>query len=242
MRDKTGQKSALAGSRLKVGAAVRARRMAAGLSLSELADRIDVALSTMSKIETGKLPTSFERLDSISRALGVDIAEFLGEGGVAPAPRSPLSFGMRRSVTEPGEGTLVDAGGYLEWFLAPDLLNKAFQPLIAEILLEKIEDYGPFTQHVGEEFNYVLEGEVEFHTDIYAPVRLKAGASIYFDAEMKHAHLRVGKERCRLLAILSPRAASAIPLEKGRSALKVVDPGGAEATDQPVARRRAKAS
>src|ERR1051325_2783403 len=73
MRDKTGQKSALAGSRLKVGAAVRARRMAAGLSLSQLADRIDVALSTMSKIETGKLPTSFERLDSISRALGADI-------------------------------------------------------------------------------------------------------------------------------------------------------------------------
>lgn len=242
MREKTGQKSALAGSRLKVGAAIRAKRMAAGLSLAQLADRIGVALSTMSKIENGKLPTSFERLDGISRALDVDLAEFLGEGGVVPPPRSPLAFGMRRSVTEPGEGTLVDAGGYLEWFLAPDLLHKAFQPLIAEILLENIEDYGPFTQHVGEEFNYVLEGEVEFHTDVYAPIRLKAGASIYFDAEMKHAHLRVGKARCRVLAILSPRPASAASREQDRLALKIVGAGGDEATGEPVVRRRRKAS
>lgn len=233
MREKTGQKSALASSRLKVGAAIREKRVAAGLSLAELAGRVGVALSTMSKIENGKLSTSFERLESVSRALNADLAEFLGEHGVSLPPPSPLSFGMRRSVTQPEDGMLVDAGGYLEWFHASDLLNKRFQPVVAEILLEDIGDYGPFTQHSGEEFNYVLEGEVEFHTEIYAPVRLKAGSSIYFDAEMKHAHIRVGKERCRILAILCPRAEPFTATERERHRLRVVEANDSAQPQEP---------
>ncbi|WP_054589296.1 helix-turn-helix domain-containing protein [Sphingopyxis macrogoltabida] len=242
MREKTGQKSALASSRLKVGAAVREKRVAAGLSLAQLAEQIGVALSTMSKIENGKLSTSFERLDSICRALDADLAEFLGSEGMAVAPPSPLSFGMRRSVTLPDEGTLIDAGGYLEWFLAADLLNKRFQPIIAEILLDDIANYGPFTSHSGEEFNYVLEGEVEFHTEIYAPVRLAAGASIYFDAEMKHAHIRIGKGRCRILAILCPRAEAAASAGRDYNSLHVVGANTDDVGSSPDALPMRKAS
>lgn len=232
MREKTEHKSALASSRMKVGAAIREKRVAAGLSLAELAKRVGVALSTMSKVENGKLSTSFERLESIGRALNSDLAEFLGGRGIPLPAASPLSFGMRRSVSQPGEGTLIDGGGYLEWYLASDLLNKCFQPIIAEILLESIADYGPFTQHSGEEFNYVLEGEIEFHTEIYAPVRLKAGSSIYFDGEMKHAHIRVGKGPCRILGILCPRAEPAMGEMRARSSLRVVEAGnGSEMGD-----------
>ena len=72
--------------------------------------------------------------------------------------------------------------------------------------------------------NYVLEGEMEFHTEIYAPVRLTAGSSIYFDAEMKHAHVRVGKGTCRILAILCPRME---PLGAAdRRSMRIVDAEG----------------
>lgn len=229
MREKSGDKAELSGSRLKVGAAIRAKRQAEGLSLADLADRIGVALSTMSKIENGKISTSFERLDGIARALGADLAEFLGAAPAAATPQ-PIGYGMRRSITRPEDGTMVDAGTYLEWFLAPDMLHKRFQPIVAEILLTDIADYGPFTQHSGEEFNYVLEGEVEFHTEIYAPVRLKAGSSIYFDAEMKHAHIKVGDSPCRLLAILCPRAEPIAVPPADRRGLRVV-----EADDKPDA-------
>lgn len=224
MREKTGGKDALASSRIKVGAAIRAKRQAAGLSLAELADRIGVALSTMSKFENGKISTSFERLDSISRALQADLTEFLGAGGdVAPSASHAPVYGMRRSITRPEDSSMVDAGSYLEWYHAADMLHKRFQPMFVEILLDDIADYGPFTQHSGEEFNYVLEGEMEFHTEIYAPVRLKAGSSIYFDAEMKHAHIRVGEGPCRILGILCPRAEPiGQPLPERRS-LRVVE-------------------
>lgn len=223
MREKTGRKEALASSRVRVGAAIRAKRQAAGMSLAELADRIGVALSTMSKIENGKISTSFERLDSISRALQADLAEFLGTGGaVAASQAQQHAYGMRRAITRPEDGSMVDAGAYLEWYHAADMLHKRFQPMTVELLLDDIADYGPFTRHSGEEFNYVLEGEMEFHTEIYAPVRLKAGSSIYFDAEMKHAHIKVGDAPCRMLGILCPRAEPLGQQQIERRSLRVV--------------------
>ena len=241
MRAKRGQKDILASSRLRVGSAIRARRVAAGLSLAELAERIGVALSTMSKIENGKISTSFERLEGISQALGADLSEFIGSNGdvASLSPQNRPAYGTRRSITQPEDGKMVDAGTYLEWFHATDMLHKRFQPVIAEILIEDIADYGPFTQHSGEEFNYILEGELEFHTDVYAPVRLKAGSSIYFDAEMKHAHVKVGKAPCRLLGILCPRAEPLGQNELERRHLRVINPDNdeQEATDPDAPRR-----
>lgn len=225
MREKTGRKDDLANSRVKLGAAIRAKRVLSGLSLAELANRIGVALSTMSKIENGKISTSFERLDSVSRALQADFAEFLGAGATASVPAAHArAYGMRRSITRPEDSRLMDAGSYLEWFHASDMLQKRFQPIVAELLVDDVADYGPFTQHSGEEFNYVLEGEIEFHTEIYAPVRLKAGSSIYFDAEMKHAHIRVGAGPCRMLAILCPRVEPVNAAE--RPSMRIVESAG----------------
>jgi transcriptional regulator with XRE-family HTH domain len=238
MRQKTGRSEDLLNSRLKVGAAIRTKRVAAGLSLAELASRIGVALSTMSKIENGKISTSFERLDSVSQALGADLTELLGpdaSGSLSAAPSR--SYGMRRSITRPEECPMMDAGSYLEWFHASDMLQKRYQPMVAEILIDDIADYGPFTQHSGEEFNYVLEGEVEFHTEIYAPARLKVGSSIYFDAEMKHAHVKVGTETCRILAIVCPRVEPDAARE--RRSLRVIEANdqAPEADDRPGTRR-----
>lgn len=224
MRETNGGKDELTGSRLKLGKAIRAKRVAAGLSLADLAARIGVALSTMSKIENGKISTSFERLDSVSRALEADLAEFMGAGvGAAGAGQPAISgaYGMRRSITRPEDCPMMDAGSYVEWFHASDMLQKRYQPIVAELLVEDVAEYGAFTQHSGEEFNYVLEGEMEFHTEIYAPTRIKAGSSIYFDAEMKHAHVRVGKERCRILAILCPRQEPDLAVE--RRSMRVVE-------------------
>jgi len=195
------------GSHARIGQGIRRKRLEAGWSLAELAKLAGVAVSTMSKIENGKISTSFERLDAIGRALGADLAEFLqdelrpAKDDSAPA----ISHGTRRSVTRSGDGRHVDAGHYINIYHAVDILHKKSQPLVAEILIDNIKDYGPFTSHPGEEYNYILEGELEFHTKVYQPVVLKAGDSIYFDSEMEHAHIRVGAGPCRLLAVLMAR-------------------------------------
>jgi oxalate decarboxylase/phosphoglucose isomerase-like protein (cupin superfamily) len=50
---------------------------------------------------------------------------------------------------------------------------------------------------------------VVFHTELYAPVLLQAGDSVYFDSSMGHAYLRVGDGPCRVLTVCSDAASLA---------------------------------
>ena len=47
----------------------------------------------------------------------------------------------------------------------------------------------------------MLEGAVELHTDLYEPVRLEAGDSIYYDARMGHLCVSVSAEDALVLWI-----------------------------------------
>ncbi|HWM67442.1 MAG TPA: XRE family transcriptional regulator [Steroidobacteraceae bacterium] len=201
----------------RIGRAIRQRRQGLGLSLGETAAQLGVAISTLSKLENGLVPITFERLDAISRLLKVDMAALLAE-----APQDTTSslaesggsrrekFGVRKSVTRAQNAVPVDGGAYTLHFHGADLLEKHVQPLVAEIHVTDIKEYGPYTRHPGEEFNYVLSGEMDFHTDVYAPVRLKVGDSVYFDAEMGHAHTRVGNAKCTILSVLIPRSSEMV--------------------------------
>lgn len=59
------------------GVLVRRARMAAGVSLRELARRIEVSPGTISAVETGKTQLTFTRLQQIAAALGKTAAELL---------------------------------------------------------------------------------------------------------------------------------------------------------------------
>jgi transcriptional regulator with XRE-family HTH domain len=198
----------------RIGRAIRLRRQALGLSLTATAAQLGIAISTLSKLENGLVPITFQRLDAISRLLKVDMAALLAE---APQDTSTSSitenrqkFGVRKSVTRAQNAVPVEGGVYTLHFHGTDLLEKHVQPLVAEIHITDFKEYGPYTRHPGEEFNYVLSGEVEFHTDVYAPVRLKVGDSVYFDAEMGHAHTKIGNAKCTMLSVLIPRSSEMV--------------------------------
>ena len=207
----------LGSAQLRIGRAIRNRRKELGLSLEQLAAELGVAMSTVSKLENGLVAITFERLDAISKILKVDMAALLSDqtkgSATAPANTAPpvrKNFGTRRSITRSDAAVPVEGGVYTLSFHATDLLDKRVQPAIAEIHITDIADYGPYTHHSGEEFNYIMSGEVEFYTDVYAPVRLKAGDSVYFDAEMGHAHIRIGDEKCVMMVVLIARSGESI--------------------------------
>ena len=212
-------KAAQSLSQLRVGKAIRARRSELGVSLAALAGDLGLAVSSLSKLENGLTPITCERLERISRLLDVDMASLLADSSSRPRAADEgrgadedarEGFGARRTVTRAGREQAVEAGVYTLLFHSTDLLEKRFQPLIAEVHCTDIADYGAFTRHDGEEFNFVLTGALQFHTDVYSPVVLNAGDSIYFDAEMGHAHVRVGEGPCRILAMITPRTARTV--------------------------------
>lgn len=77
--------------------AIRAARRAAGLSLRELARRIEVSPATLSAVENGRTGLSVARLARLAEALGVSPARLLGgPPAVAPGRPAPAEHGAWR--------------------------------------------------------------------------------------------------------------------------------------------------
>jgi transcriptional regulator with XRE-family HTH domain len=188
------------------GETIRAMRKRAGLTLTELSNRTGLAVSTLSKLEMGNVSLSYDKLMLISKGLEIDMAELLDS---TPHAGSAASYGGRRVVQRAGEGQHVETRSYSQSYLATELLNKRFVPIHVELhartLDEFIAEFGDFIRHPGEEFTYVIEGEVAFHTELYAPLLLHAGDSVYFDSEMGHAYLKASDGPCRTITTCSPR-------------------------------------
>ena len=62
---------------MKLGENIRRYRQEAGLSLRELADRVDVTYSTLSHYENGYTVPRYDTLKRLARALGVDSVYYL---------------------------------------------------------------------------------------------------------------------------------------------------------------------
>lgn len=181
----------------RFAAIVRRLRQQAGLTLQALGERSGLSISTLSKIENGQLSPTYETLLRLADGLQVDVAGlFDAEAGAAAASG-------RRSVTRRGQGILHDTPQYEYELLCADLSRKQFVPLRTRIKAHGIEAFPRLSRHDGEEFFYVLSGVVELHTEHYAPIRLEAGDSCYFDSSMGHACVSAGDEDAQILWISS---------------------------------------
>lgn len=184
------------------GAALRRLRSQKGLTLADVSRRTGLPLSTLSKVENDKMALTYDKLVRISEGLSVDIGRlFTAEPDVAPEP--PDAPSGRRSIARVGEGSAIETADYRYLYPAADLLKKRFVPMIIEAKARALAEVGEFSRHQGEEYVYVLEGAVELHTDLYAPLRLAAGESIYFDSAMSHAFVAAAPGPCRFLSICS---------------------------------------
>ena len=182
------------------GVALRALRMQRGWTLAEVSKRTDLPISTLSKIENDKMSLSYDKLARLSTGLGVDISQLFMPQIVG------MANGMvngRRSVTRAGQGQAIETDNYWHLYPAADFLNKRFVPVIAELRARTLEEFGDMIRHTGEEYAFILEGTVEFHTELYAPLTLHQGDSLYFDSGMGHAYLAAGPGPCRVLSICS---------------------------------------
>lgn len=183
---------------VRPGAAMKALRLERGWSLAEVSRRSGLPISSLSKIENDKMEVTLDRLLRISVALEVDAA------GLFVAQASPpvvTETGGRRSLTRAGEGEIVDTHIGRYHYLAYELVNKGSIPIVIDVTARSLEEFGDFNRHPGEELLFVLEGELDFYTSLYIPVRLNAGDSMYFDSNMGHAYIAAGMGRCRILSV-----------------------------------------
>jgi mannose-6-phosphate isomerase-like protein (cupin superfamily) len=74
-------------------------------------------------------------------------------------------------------------------------------PIIIDVQARSVEELGGLVRHSGEEYLYVLKGTMELHSDLYAPLPLGAGDSVYFDSGMAHGYVRTTADQCTVLAV-----------------------------------------
>ena len=204
--------------RARLGAALKTLRQQKGWTLAEVSRRTGFSVPTLSKVENDKLSLSYDKLIRVSEGLEVDIAQLFAP---VEGPAAPATITGRRSINKSGDGDLVATSNYDYVYLSGDVTRKKFIPILTEIRAHSIEEFGELVRHAGDEFIFVLEGELEVHTDLYAPVVLAKGESAYLDSTMGHAYLSVGNRDATIICVCAgddhPRTPSKKSREHGRT-------------------------
>lgn len=179
---------------LPIGPRIKALRKERGRSLAGLAASAGLSEATLSRVENAQTLVSAHHLYMLSRALDVDITRFFDE-----EPK-PIGNGIR-SVCRKGEGAGLATARYQAQVLCTDLANKKMHPAINTVSVRTLDEAGGLSRHEGEEFVYVLDGELILASEFYEPLQLEAGDSVYFDSRMGHAYLAGEKGPVRILVV-----------------------------------------
>ena len=165
----------------KIGERLAALRNERKLSLDELAARSGVSESELGAIESGRHSPSIAPLVKASRALGVRLGTFLDDAEVS----GPLVVrgGQASEVMRVTESDSQKIGTLSFFSLAKGKAGRSMEPFIVDIRPGAKE--ATLSTHEGEEFIYVLEGEVELRYGA-DEIKLAAGDSVYYDSIVPH--------------------------------------------------------
>jgi len=165
---------------LKLGERVKGLRLGQNLTLEEASKLTGLARSTLSKIENEQISPTFSVVHKLVNGLGIDLPQLFSE------PSSGVQPSGRRDITRRGEGRPHPTATYEHELLATDLSHKKMVPFTTRVRARRFEDFPEWIRHDGEEFLYVLTGNIMFYTEFYEPVHLDAGDSAYYDCTMGH--------------------------------------------------------
>lgn len=180
----------------RLGEGLRHARKLRGMRLKDLADLAECSESMLSKIETGRAVPSLALVRRIVSGLEVSLHDLFA----MPSAEVPL---VHRAGGRPTVGVGRAGAG-------PSVVLEFLMPRGDGLMLEaNIHTVSPggssagATSHVGEEFGYVLDGELDLTVD-GETVRLAKGDSFAFRSERPHAYRNPGAVPARILWVNTP--------------------------------------
>lgn len=173
-----------------IGSLLKARRLSLSLTLQELADRAELSAAFLSQAERGKATPSIVSLINIAKALDTDIHYFI----TPPAPTS-----LVRRANNPQYVDIDSPVVYKR--LDSEIRNQKMNALAMEIppgvALPVVH------REEGEDFFYVLEGEVEqsIGDKVFT---LKRGDSAHHNTQIDHSVVNNSKKVAKLIWVGTP--------------------------------------
>ena len=174
----------------QIGAKIRNLRNQNGLTQEELADRTELTKGFISQMERGLTAPSVSTLLDIVECLGTNLSDFFHEEN-------------ELQIVYPKEDYFEKEDEHknsITWLIAT-AQSRSMEPILVQ--LQPGQSMPEDKPHEGEEFGYVLDGEIRLHygEDVYT---VRKGDSFIFPAHRKHKISSACKKVSSILWISSP--------------------------------------
>lgn len=178
------------GTRMELGDKIKQLRLQCDLTQEELANRCELSKGYISQLENDLTSPSIATLTDILTALGTTLKDFFTE----EEEEEKIVFSENDFIEK------ITDEMTLNW-LVPNAQKNIMEPLL--IKLEPLNQTSEDVPHDGEEFGYVLSGEITLHLG-KKKYAVKKGESFYFKADKIHYIINTKKDAASFIWISSP--------------------------------------
>lgn len=181
-----------------VGSKIKAIREAKSITIEQVAERSGLSFGQIERIETDASLPSLAPLIKVARVLGVRLGTFLDDSdhlGPVVCRKEEHCKGISFS------SQTASSHNNLNFFsLAQSKTGRHMEPFLIDIDSASENGY-QLSTHEGEEFLYVLEGQIEV---IYGKNNyvIGEGESIYYDSIVEHNVHAYNQSKARILAVV----------------------------------------
>ena len=174
---------------------IRRVREMRGLTIRDLSSRTGIDIATLESIESGEMIPALGQLVKLGRALDMKMGYFISPG--IDKLMTVVRKHERRPMSRYGEPKSIECGYFYE-SLAPEKADRLMEPFIVTLVPTDVEE---FSSHAGQEFIYVLEGEMKVQVGNRVDF-LKPGDAVYYDSDQPHFVRCAGATATKILAVL----------------------------------------
>ena len=175
---------------MKIGKKIKELRTKYNLTQEELADRVELTKGYISQLENDLTEPSVSTLEDIVLALGTNLSDFFSN-----------EEEHEQIVFKKDDYFIKENAGYDITWLVTNSQKNEMEPILVSIEGQSQTDL--YVPHEGQEFGYVLEGEL---TLVIGNVsyKIKKGETFYFESNKDH-YLKNVKERvCKVIWVSTP--------------------------------------
>jgi len=175
----------------QIGERLKGLREVLDLTVEEVAETCGLSVDKYLKVESGEVDITISNLMKVAKKYGVSADALM----FAEEPHMRSYF-----VTRKGQGLSVERTKAYKY----QSLASGFADRKAEVFIVTVEPKPEAHKiykntHPGQEFNLVLEGEMELYIN-GKTIILSEGDSIYFDSSKPHGMLARGNKAVKFLA------------------------------------------
>lgn len=174
-----------------IGRKIKQLRIEKGLTQDELGSRCDLSKGFISQLERDLTSPSIATLIDILECLGTNLKDFFNE-----EEEEKIVFNKEDIFETQNE----DLKYCLEW-LVPNAQKNTMEPIL--LTMEPGGRYQEEEAHEGEEFGYVLTGNIQVHL-ANRKYKVKKGEWFYYKSKVNHYISNNGKVPAKVLWISSP--------------------------------------